>query len=123
MLFPFAANPHFDVDGDYSENEALVTHSAGVVGAVETAISLLDKPNELHDLLHALGKRHAAYLNFPFRGVIDAHFDLVGGAFLKTLQMGLGESYTDDINAAFTAMWVAVSDTMKAGIDAAQSEE
>jgi hemoglobin-like flavoprotein len=72
--------------------------------------------NSLNDLeavvpaLQDLGKRHISY------GVTAAHYDTVGGALLWTLEQGLGDAFTDEARAAWTAAYGIVSKTM---IDAA----
>ena len=40
---------------------------------------------------------------------------VVGAAFLRTLRVGLGVAYTDEVDAAYTAMWGIVEATMLAG--------
>ena len=53
--------------------------------------------------------KHATY------GVVAAHFPVVGAAFLKTLSVGLGDAYTDEVAAAFTGLWGVVEATMLDG--------
>ena len=64
---------------------------------------------QLVPVLKGLGARHAKY------GVEAAHYPVVGSAFLKTLSVGLGDAYTEEVAAAYTAMWTVVADTMQAG--------
>ena len=79
-----------------------------IIGA---AVDLLDQPDNLIPVLRKLGARHVNY------GVRDEHYTTVGGALLKTLEQGLGAAYTDDVHAAWVALYRVVSHTM---MDAAQ---
>lgn len=72
------------------------------------AIALLQRPAELNPALASLGARHVGY------GVRDEHYVTVGVALLETLSTGLGAAFTDDVRAAWTAMYVHVSGTMRA---------
>lgn len=105
-LFAFGREPDFDPSGDLAANSALVKHASGVVDTVGTAVSLLDDLETLGPVLVDLGARHFTY------SVEAVHYPIVGAAFLKTLEMGLGEAYTKDVAAAYTAMWGVVESTM-----------
>mmetsp|Transcript_36930 Transcript_36930/g.86549 ORF Transcript_36930/g.86549 Transcript_36930/m.86549 type:complete len:1416 (-) Transcript_36930:112-4359(-) len=106
-LFPFGRAQGFDPKGDLSRNTALVTHAVGVVNTVATAVGMLDNLPKLGPVLKDLGAKHVKY------GVKAEHYPIVGGAFLKTLEMGLGEAYTPEVTAAYTAMWKIVAKTMQ----------
>ena len=54
----------------------------------------------------ALAKRHVAY------GAQPAHYPVVGGALLWTLEKGLGEAWTPDIAAAWTSAYGTLSTYM-----------
>src|SRR5437660_10165779 len=54
----------------------------------------------------ALAKRHVAY------GVKPAHYPVVGSALLWTLEKGLGEAWTPDVAAAWTAAYGTLSGYM-----------
>ena len=54
-----------------------------------------------------LGRRHVAY------GVEDAHYQTVGQALLWTLEQGLGDSYTPEVAAAWTAAYTILAETMQ----------
>ena len=54
----------------------------------------------------ALAKRHVAY------GAKPAHYPIVGGALLWTLEQGLGEAWTPDVVAAWTAAYGTLSGYM-----------
>jgi hemoglobin-like flavoprotein len=73
---------------------------------IGAAVDLLDEPETLTPTLRKLGARHVNY------GVRDEHYGTVGAALLKTLQQGLGTAYTDDVHAAWVALYRVVSATM-----------
>jgi hemoglobin-like flavoprotein len=81
------------------QGERLMT----MIGA---AVDLLEEPDTLVPVLRKLGARHVNY------GVRDEHYDTVGGALLKTLGQGLGTAYTDEVHAAWVALYRVVSATM-----------
>jgi nitric oxide dioxygenase len=54
----------------------------------------------------ALAKRHVSY------GAKPVHYPVVGGALLWTLEKGLGEAWTADVAAAWTAAYGTLSGYM-----------
>ncbi|NMP31377.1 PAS domain-containing protein [Thalassotalea sp. M1531] len=81
---------------------------------LDTAITLLDKPDKLIPALQKLGQGHVKY------GVKAEHYDTVGAALLKTLEIGLEKEFTATVKRAWTAMYKTVATTM---IDAAYNSE
>jgi len=104
-LFSFGREPDFKLD-NLGENPAVVKHATGVVDTVSAAVGLLDDLPTLGPVLVDLGARHITY------SVEAVHYPVVGGAFLKTLELGLGEAYTSEVADAYTAMWGVVEATM-----------
>lgn len=84
------------------------------VGHLMEALTLVVR--SLHDLgpiltrIRLLGRRHAGY------GVEARHFATVGAAFLKTLQTGLDESFTDEARAAWTSAYTTLAEAMIAAM-------
>lgn len=74
---------------------------------IGTAVAHLDKLGDVVPAVQALGRRHVGY------GVVDAHYDTVGEALLWTLGQGLGEAFTDDVEAAWTKVYVTLATVMK----------
>lgn len=56
-----------------------------------------------------MGKRHAGY------GVKDEHYDTVAAALLWTLEKGLGDAYTPEVEAAWTETYTLLAGAMKEG--------
>lgn len=73
---------------------------------IGAAVDLLEEPDTLVPVLRKLGARHVNY------GVQDQHYATVGAALLKTLKQGLGNAYTDEVHAAWVALYHVVSATM-----------
>ncbi|HEY0909658.1 MAG TPA: globin family protein, partial [Bradyrhizobium sp.] len=66
----------------------------------------------------ALAKRHVSY------GAKPEHYPVVGGALLYTLEKGLGEAWTPDVAAAWTAAYGTLSTYMiSEAYDGAQAAE
>ena len=78
-----------------------------LVQMIAVAVSKLDQPDVLLPLLRQLGKRHASY------GVVEAHYETVGGALVTTLAQGLGPAFTDDVQAAWLEAYGVMAATMK----------
>lgn len=73
---------------------------------IGTVVSALDQPDQLLESCRALGVRHAGY------GVLEEHYDDVGTALLKTLHAGLGDAYTDAVEAAWATVYGEMAETM-----------
>jgi hemoglobin-like flavoprotein len=76
---------------------------------IGAGISLLDRPAQLLPVLRKLGGMHAGY------GVLDAHYDTVGGVLVRTLRQGLGEAFTPAVEDAWLEFYDVVSGTMREG--------
>jgi len=72
------------------------------------AVSGLDKPDRILPAVRQLGIRHISY------GVQDYHYQIVGEALLWTLAQGLGAQFTDEVEAAWTAVYTLLATTMQA---------
>lgn len=74
---------------------------------IGAAVGQLDRPKVLVPVLENLGRRHVGY------GVEDRHYDTVGAALLWTLEQGLGPAFTEEVRAAWVALYTLVATTMK----------
>jgi len=75
--------------------------------ALSVAVASLDRVEELVPTIQDLGRRHVGY------GVTDAHYDSVGEALIWTLEQGLGEAWTAEAEAAWTAAYGLLSGVMR----------
>jgi len=74
---------------------------------IATAVNALDRLDELVPVVQDLGVRHVAY------GVKDKDYDTVGTALLWTLQQGLDDLYTPEVEESWIAVYGVLSSTMK----------
>lgn len=73
---------------------------------IGAAVGLLDQPQRLMPVLHQLGRRHVGY------GVRPAHYDTVGLALIRTLELGLQDRFTDEVRAAWIKFYRLVATAM-----------
>ena len=85
----------------------LVEQGRKLTRMLSAAVKGLDRLDLLVPVVQELGRRHAAY------GVLDHHYDTVGGALLWTLEMGLGEGFTAETRAAWATVYALLATTMK----------
>ena len=81
-----------------------------LMATLKVAIAGLDDLAKLIPALEALGVRHQGY------GVEPQHYNTVAEALLWTLGQGLGETFTEEVRDAWTAVYTTVAQVM---IDAA----
>ena len=74
---------------------------------INTAIVSLDNLRPILSAVEDLGRRHVAY------GVTDLHYDTVGSALLWTLGRGLGEQFTQPVEAAWLEAYTTLASAMK----------
>jgi hemoglobin-like flavoprotein len=86
---------------DRAEQGRKLMHMIGV------AVKGLSRPEQILPAVEELGRRHACY------GVRDEHYETVGAALLWTLEKGLGEAFTPDVRAAWTAVYTLLTETMQ----------
>jgi len=73
------------------------------------AVSSLDRMEQLLPVVRSLGSRHVAY------GVRDKDYGTVGQALLWTLQKGLGDAFTPDVEAAWSNVYATLASAMQSG--------
>ncbi|VIO79808.1 Bacterial hemoglobin [Bradyrhizobium ivorense] len=81
------------------QRKKLMTTLAVVVNGLSNLDAILPAAS-------ALAKRHVSY------GAKPEHYPVVGGALLWTLEKGLGEAWTPDVAAAWTAAYATLSGYM-----------
>jgi hemoglobin-like flavoprotein len=75
------------------------------------AVNGLENLDGLAPVLMQLGARHAGY------GVRDAHYKTVGEALIWTLERGLADAFTPEVERAWVRVYLLVAATMQAGAD------
>lgn len=78
-----------------------------LMAMLATAVNGLSDLERILPAVQALGHRHASY------GVRDDHYGVVGAALLYTLGMGLGDEFSPEVEAAWTAAYVTLASVMK----------
>ena len=91
--------PMFKSDLNEQKRNLMTTLSFAVAG--------LKKPERILPAVRQLGARHVGY------GVQDHHYQTVGQALLWTLAQGLGEQFTDEVEEAWTAVYVTLASAMQ----------
>lgn len=75
---------------------------------IGATVGLLNRPETLFPVLHALGARHMGY------GVKVEHYETVGTALIDTLAAGLGAGFTAELRAAWMRLFEVVRGEMLA---------
>lgn len=83
--------------------------AAKLMDMLASALSLLEKPDELTETLEELGARHVTY------GVRTEHYDTVGEALGAMLSTVLGKDFTADTRKAWTELYQLIATTMLRG--------
>ncbi len=74
---------------------------------IGTAVKGLNDIDKLVPAVESLGVRHAGY------GVVDKHYDTVAEALLWALEQGLGDSFTPEVKAGWTEIYLLLAGVMK----------
>lgn len=83
--------------------------AAKLMDMLASALSLLEKPEELTDTLEQLGARHVGY------GVKTEHYATVGEALLSMLSSVLGKDFDPQTRQTWTALYQVIAETMLSG--------
>ena len=84
----------------------MAEQGAKLMATLGFVVTGLKRPAEVVPAAQALAKRHVGY------GVKDAQYATVGAALLWTLGQGLGEAFTPEVEAAWTAAYTLLSGVM-----------
>jgi len=77
-----------------------------LMAVLGTAVQSLTNLPALIPILEKLAQTHLSY------GVEAAHYDVVGEVLLWTLEQGLGDDFTQDVNEAWAQTYAIISQTM-----------
>jgi len=88
-----------------------------LMAMLQMVVTGLSRLEELVPVVQQLGVRHRGY------GVTDAHYATVGAALLWTLEQGLGERFTPEVQAAWTSAYTLLANTMSAAAAAAEPQQ
>jgi hemoglobin-like flavoprotein len=79
---------------------------------IGAAVGKLTDLDSLIPILQSLAIRHKGY------GVNTAHYETVGAALLKTLEQGLGPTFTPQVRASWSEVYGVMSSVMVAAAEA-----
>lgn len=85
---------------------SMAEQSKKLLSMLSYIISKLDKLDEILDEVVKLAQRHNKY------GVEDTHYNAVGSALLWTLEQGLGDKWSDELEAAWTDIYTVLAGAM-----------
>jgi len=100
----------FRAEHNVFQSPALRAHATKVMATVGVAVAGLTDLEKLVPLLKSLGRMHKE------KGVLPAHYDVVGEALLYTIKTALGsDHFTEEVGAAWAATYHLVAHTMIQG--------
>lgn len=74
---------------------------------ITVAVNSLSRLEAIVPAVQALGRRHAGY------GVQEHHYTIVGAALVWTLEQGLGEAFTREVEDAWRAAYATLASIMQ----------
>ena len=78
-----------------------------LMSTIAVAVNGLKRPEKIIPTVQHLGRKHAGY------GVLPNHYNTVGEALLWTLDKGLGEAFTSEVEEAWAAAYTLLSNVMQ----------
>jgi nitric oxide dioxygenase len=84
------------------------TQGRKFMATLNVAVSGLERFDELKPALAALARQHAAF------GVREEHYAPLGEALIWALEQGLGDDFTPETKEAWSGVYWAIAETMKA---------
>lgn len=95
----------------------MATQGRMLMSVLSAAVKGLNDLDALAPVLRNLGARHYVY------GVRDEHYATVGTTLLWTLDKGLGEKFTPEVQAAWAAAYGLLADVMQFGALEAERQQ
>jgi len=86
----------------------MVEQGRKLMKMIAAAVNALDRLESVVPAVQMLGMRHVDY------GVRPEHYDTVGAALIETLEKGLGDAFTPEVETAWIRVYGVLADTMKA---------
>ena len=87
----------------------MVKQGQMLMSVLATAVTGLSNLEKLAPIVRALGARHVGY------GVQAQHYTTVGAALMWTLEQGLGDAFTAETRAAWSAAYELLAEVMQLG--------
>ncbi|MEA3194206.1 MAG: hypothetical protein QOD26_2539 [Betaproteobacteria bacterium] len=93
----------------------MIDQGRNLTSMISVAVGSLSRPERILLAVRQLGGRHAGY------GVEPYHYALVGTSLLWALEKCLGEAFTPEVEAAWSATYAFLSGTMQEAACASSS--
>lgn len=87
--------------------EVMTDQKKKLMQMLAVAVNGLSNLDAIVPAVQDLGARHQGY------NVTDAHYDSVGAALLYTLEKGLGDTFTPEVEAAWAETYGTLASVMK----------
>ena len=98
----------FKDEPDMFNSEKFLRHARKLVASVSGAVEFLNQPDKLIPKLQRLGVAH-----IKVKGIIGAHFDVVGNNLIKVLSIALGDKFTPEACEAWQEVYGIMASVMK----------
>ena len=108
-----------EIDGEFTSDPKFVAHSTQLIGMFDQALQMLGPNGKLlAEQIAELGEKHYNY------GVRAEMFPIMGKGLMAMLEDQLGDSFTDEVKAAWQVVFGAISaDLMKTVLRAGRNGE
>ena len=83
------------------------TQTHKLVAMLDTAVQNLHQVEKILPAVQALGRRHVGY------GAKPEHYGIVAEALLWTLEQGLGDDFTEEVEQAWTVAYTLLATVMQ----------
>lgn len=80
-----------------------------LMASIAAVVKGIENPEKILPVLEKMGADHVKY------GVKDEQYDIVGAALIWTLNKGLGDAFTEEVEAVWTEAYGIIATTMKKG--------
>ncbi len=99
----------FELDGSLQALFPSDLHDQGrkLMRMLQVVVNSLHRLETIVPALQEMGRRHVRY------GVLDQHYATVGAALIWTLEQGLGEHFTREVEQAWGCAYTLLAETMK----------
>ncbi|KAG7373454.1 flavohemoprotein [Nitzschia inconspicua] len=111
-MYQFGSEFETGTEDELYQHPVFLGHAKAVVQMLDLAINLLGPDMDpVTVALKDLGARHTVY------GVLPPHYEIVGQALLHTLEVALGDGWTDTVKEGWIGVYTFVSTAMMEGAE------
>jgi hemoglobin-like flavoprotein len=99
-----------NMEGQHAKLINVLGTVIGNLYMISLPVTTLQEAETFMPQVRALGRTHEGY------GVKDSHFDKLGSVLIWTLRRHVGESFTDEVEEAWLAIYDLLTKVMKEGM-------